>query len=244
MTSETVDFLMSQDGGANYIVLYQMLCLKTINTHGRLSRQIGEVIPFDETKIQRDCKWFSIDTIRVAMELYRKLGLIYEDSDGTLVISDHGNLIGSEGASAERMRKMRNGEKQRALPESTMLSQCDAQCDNMCDENVTTEIEYRDRERDRERNREKYKKTPPRNNDTEKGFSKQEQARAGVNDILRGGSGHGCDTARACCSGEAQSGRTGGYAGKRAEDGENRLRTGTGTEKPLDWRDLSRDRLH
>lgn len=150
MTSETVDFLMSQDGGANYIVLYQMLCLKTINTHGRLSRQIGEVtIPFDETKIQRDCKWFSIDTIRVAMELYRKLGLIYEDSDGTLVISGHGNLIGSECASAERMRKMRNGEKQRALPESTMLSQCDAQCDTMCDENVTTEIEYRDRVRDR-----------------------------------------------------------------------------------------------
>lgn len=157
MTSETVDFLMSQDGGANYIVLYQMLCLKTINTHGRLSRQIGEVIiPFDEAKIQRDCKWFSIDTIRVAMELYRKLGLIYEDSDGTLVISDHGNLIGSEGASAERMRKMRNGEKQRALPESTMLSQCDAQCDTMCDENVTTEIEYRDRDKEKEIDNKKY----------------------------------------------------------------------------------------
>lgn len=157
MTSETVDFLMSQDRGANYIVLYQMLCLKTINTHGRLSRQIGEVIiPFDEAKIQRDCKWFSIDTIRVAMELYRKLGLIYEDSDGTLVISDHGNLIGSEGASAERMRKMRNGEKQRALPESTMLSQCDAQCDTMCDENVTTEIEYRDRDKEKEIDNKKY----------------------------------------------------------------------------------------
>lgn len=157
MTSETVDFLMSQDGGANYIVLYQMLCLKTINTHGRLSRQIGEVIiPFDEAKIQRDCKWFSIDTIRVAMELYRKLGLIYEDSDGTLVISDHGNLIGSEGASAERMRKMRNGEKQRELPESTMLSQCDAQCDAMCDENVTTEIEYRDRDKEKEIDNKKY----------------------------------------------------------------------------------------
>ena len=152
MTSETVDFLMIQDGGANYIVLYQMLCLKTINTHGRLSRQIGEVIiPFDEAKIQRDCKWFSIDTIRVAMELYRKLGLIYEDSDGTLVISDHGNLIGSESASAERMRKMRNGEKQRALPESTMLSQCDAQCDTMCDKNVTIEIEYRDRDKEIEK---------------------------------------------------------------------------------------------
>lgn len=28
MTSDTVDFLMSQKDGANYVVLYQMLCLK------------------------------------------------------------------------------------------------------------------------------------------------------------------------------------------------------------------------
>ena len=35
---------MGQKNGANYVVLYQMLCLMTINTNGRLSRQIGEVI--------------------------------------------------------------------------------------------------------------------------------------------------------------------------------------------------------
>ena len=34
MTSDVVDFLMSQKDGANYVVLYQMLCLKTINTDG------------------------------------------------------------------------------------------------------------------------------------------------------------------------------------------------------------------
>ena len=57
MTSDVVDFLMSQKDGANYVVLYQMLCLKTINTDGRLSRQIGEIIiPYDVEKIQRDCK--------------------------------------------------------------------------------------------------------------------------------------------------------------------------------------------
>lgn len=153
MTSETVDFLMSQKDGANYIVLYQMLCLKTINTDGRLCRTIGEIIiPFDENKIQRDCKWFSIDTIRVAMELYKRLGLIYEDTDGTLVIADHKNLIGSECESAERMRRMRNSEKLKALPESTKASQCDAECDAQCnadcDKNVTTEIEYRDRDKE------------------------------------------------------------------------------------------------
>ncbi len=109
MTSETVDYLMSQEGGANYVVLYQMLCLKTINTGGRLSRTIGEiVIPYDAEKIQRDCKWFSIDTVRIAMTLYRRLGLIYEELDGTLVLADHDNLVGSETDWAEKKRRQSN----------------------------------------------------------------------------------------------------------------------------------------
>ena len=38
MNGEIVDFLMSQKNGANYVVLYQMLCIKTINTKsGNLS---------------------------------------------------------------------------------------------------------------------------------------------------------------------------------------------------------------
>lgn len=106
MVSETVDYLMSQEGGANYVVLYQMLCLKTINTGGRLARTIGEiVIPYDVEKIQRDCKWFSIDTVRIAMTLYRRLGLIYEEIDGTLVLADHDNLVGSETDWAEKKRR-------------------------------------------------------------------------------------------------------------------------------------------
>lgn len=36
LNSDAVDFLMSQKDGANYVVLYQVLCLKTINTGGRL----------------------------------------------------------------------------------------------------------------------------------------------------------------------------------------------------------------
>ena len=40
MTSDTVDFLMSQRNGAQYVVLYQMLCFMCIDTKGGLS-QIG-----------------------------------------------------------------------------------------------------------------------------------------------------------------------------------------------------------
>ena len=108
MTSDAVDFLMGQPDGANYVVLYQMLCLKTINTGGRLERHIGEVIiPYDEAKIQRDTKWFSIDTVRVALNLYKALGLVYQDQDGTLSLADYENLVGSETDWAEKRRRQR-----------------------------------------------------------------------------------------------------------------------------------------
>lgn len=132
MTSETVDFLMSQPNGANYVVLYQMLCLKTINTEGRFERQIGAVlIPYDIEKIQRDTKWFSIDTIRIALNLYMQLGLIYTDENGVMVIANHQDLVGSETDAAARMRNTRSRRRQ-GLPPG---EQGDGQCAN----NVTPE---------------------------------------------------------------------------------------------------------
>lgn len=108
MTSDTVDFLMEQKDGANYVVLYQMLCLKTVNNDGQLSRTIGEVIiPYEEEKIQRDMKWFSIDTIRVALNLYQKLGLIYRQENGMLKIANFESLIGSQTVSAQKKQEQR-----------------------------------------------------------------------------------------------------------------------------------------
>lgn len=117
MTSDAVDFLMGQKDGANYVVLYQMLCLKTINTGGKLERHIGEVIiPYDETKIQRDTKWFSIDTVRVALNLYKALGLIYQDQNGTLALANYENLVGSETDWALQKRKQGSGNIPQELP--------------------------------------------------------------------------------------------------------------------------------
>ena len=51
MSSDAVDFLMSQKNGAEYVVLYQMLCLMTVKTNGKLERQLNEVIiPYDAEK--------------------------------------------------------------------------------------------------------------------------------------------------------------------------------------------------
>ena len=109
MSSDAVDFLMSQKNGAEYVVLYQMLCLMTVKTNGKLERQLNEVIiPYDVEKIQRDTKYFNIDTVRTALNLYTNLGLIYKDDNGCLSIANYENLIGSERGSAERMRRLRS----------------------------------------------------------------------------------------------------------------------------------------
>lgn len=117
MTSDTIDYFMGLPDGANYVVLYQMLCLKTINTEGRFERQIGAMlIPYDVEKIRRDTKWFSADTIRVALNLYKQFGLIYEDVNGVLVISNHKNLVGSETDWAEKKSRQRGNSTPKSLP--------------------------------------------------------------------------------------------------------------------------------
>ena len=143
MTSDTVDFLMSQPNGAEYVVLYQMLCLQTLNTDGVLGRTIGEVmIPYDAAKIQRDCKYFSIDTVTLALGYYKKLGLVFELDNGFLKIANYENIIGSESESLERVRRHRalkaseNDEKTGALRGNAERN-----------ENVTIEIEMRDRDK-------------------------------------------------------------------------------------------------
>ncbi|MDD4615423.1 MAG: phage replisome organizer N-terminal domain-containing protein, partial [Caldisericia bacterium] len=78
LSSKSVDFLMRQKEGANYVVLYQSLCLLSANTGGILADKIGEyTIPYTVEKIHGETKnWFSIDTIRVGLEMFKKLGLI------------------------------------------------------------------------------------------------------------------------------------------------------------------------
>ena len=99
-------------------MLYQMLCLRTINTGGALGRQIGEVlIAWDVNKIVRDTKYFSFDTVAVAMELYKQLGLIYEQSDGVLKIAGLSEMVGAESGTpaAIKQRAYRERKKAEAL---------------------------------------------------------------------------------------------------------------------------------
>ena len=109
LTSDAIEFLMSNDRGSDYVVLYLQLCPAMINTSGRLESRIGEmIVPFDVDRIQREGRYFPRETVEKALDIYKRIGLIYEDCDGTLIISDYGDMVGSETDYARQKRNQRN----------------------------------------------------------------------------------------------------------------------------------------
>lgn len=151
MSSDEIDYLMSQPDGASYVVLYQMLCLKTINTGGCLVSQIGEMlIPYDAEKIQRECKWFSLATVRVALSVYKQIGLIFESPDGILAISNYSDIVGSETDYSAQKRLQREN-RRRQIPAKGADNNEDNNVDNVHTEKEIEkdkEIESRERVRD------------------------------------------------------------------------------------------------
>lgn len=136
--NEAVKFLMAQKQGEKYVLLYLMLCLKCINTNGELALQVGEVIiPYDVDWIQKECTYFSKKIITIALELFKKLGLVYENANGCLQIADFGEMVGNSTDWAEQKKRQRAKETPQIV---------DSDVDNDVD-NVHTNVhtEYRDK---------------------------------------------------------------------------------------------------
>lgn len=151
-----IDWLLSQKNGAEYIVLYQMLCLMTANNNGELSSKFGEmIVPYDVDKIVRDTKYFDFDTVKVALELYKKLGLVYESENDMLKISKYEEMIGSESNWAVKKREYR----QRKIIEDNKEKLLGHKEDNVRQEK---DIDIRDRDKsidiDKEKKENKKKK--------------------------------------------------------------------------------------
>lgn len=145
-----LDFLMGQKNGAEYVVLYMMLCLNTRNTNGEFVARLGEVvIPYDVDKIVRDCKYFSRDTVMVALELYKQLSLVYVNEGGVMQIANFDDVVGSEGASAKWVRDYRKRQKEITSGITPTL-----QCKAECKADVIQDIRYK-REDIRDKSKEK-----------------------------------------------------------------------------------------
>jgi len=155
-TEPTIDFMLGQKNGCEYIVLYQMLCLKTLNSNGVMASKIGEmIVPYDVDKIVRDTKYFNRNTVIVALELYKQLGLVYEDINGCLTIDGIGDMVGSESKWA-RIKRGQRADKQldNVQTEIKTLSHgqdVDNQLDNVHIEIRDKRLEIRDKIKDKDK---------------------------------------------------------------------------------------------
>lgn len=104
---ETIRYIEEQENGIKYSNFYLKLCLKSLKTEGKLIRLVGEtLIPYDINSLAQ-LTGVNFDTVRCAMELFTKIGLIKILDSGEIYLSQINEMIGSETDKAKMMRLRR-----------------------------------------------------------------------------------------------------------------------------------------
>lgn len=158
---ERIDWLCEQQNGYAYVVLYLKLCLKTANNNGILARQIGDmIIPYNIEKIA-ETTHMNVDIVRVALELYKCIGLIYEADENCnfMRLPEVPQMVGCITQAAIDKRKQR--ERKKLLPGPDNL--LDNVQDNVPQELRVKSIELRDNslEKDNKRSAQYKRFVPP-----------------------------------------------------------------------------------
>ena len=93
--------------GRDYAYFYLKLCLKSLKSNGVLIRKVGSMlIPFDNKKLAELTK-MDFDTVAVAMDLLKKIGLVTILETGEIYINQLENLIGSKSIGAFKKQQQR-----------------------------------------------------------------------------------------------------------------------------------------
>ena len=104
---DTIKFIEEQENGIKYSNFYLKLCLKSLKTDGKLIRLVGEtLIPYDINSLSK-LTGVDFDTVRSAMTLFERIGLIKVLESGEIYLSQIDELIGSETDKAQMMRRLR-----------------------------------------------------------------------------------------------------------------------------------------
>jgi predicted phage replisome organizer/uncharacterized phage protein (TIGR02220 family) len=122
--------------GKDYILFYLKLLLESIDHEGEL--RFSETIPYNEQMLSVITNT-NVDIVKSAMQIFVDLNMIEVFEDSTIFMGEVQKLIGSETASAERVRKHR---------QKVQLLQC-----NTDETKCNTEIEIeKDIEKDKDIN--------------------------------------------------------------------------------------------
>ena len=121
---DTIDFIESQENGEKYCLFYLKLCLKALKSEGKLIRYVGNMlIPYDEKGLAKLTRT-DVDTVRCALALFDKIGLISRLDTGEIFISQLNEMVGTETDKAKLMRQKRAKEKLLGNNVTPMLPEC------------------------------------------------------------------------------------------------------------------------
>ena len=108
---DTIQFIEEQENGVLYVNFYLKLCLKSLKYDGKLIRIVGNtLLPYDVKSLSK-LTGTDVDTVRVAMEIFKKIGLVEILNSGEIYLSQINEMIGSETDKAQIMRRKRAEQK-------------------------------------------------------------------------------------------------------------------------------------
>lgn len=148
---DTIKFIREQENGEKYLIIYLILCLKSLRTEGIVIRIVGNTLLAYDDRSLAAMTGSDIDTVRSAITLFRSIGLVDIMDGGAIHMAQLKELVGSETESARKMRKSRAMKKIKNDAGKTALPDAESQCDHNvseCDPNVTQSIESRDKSLD------------------------------------------------------------------------------------------------
>lgn len=104
---DTIQWLEEQENGKEYCLFYLKLCLKSLKTNGILIRNVGQILlPYDVKKLASMTNT-NLDTVRIAMEVFKKIGLVQILENGEIYLAQLENMVGSESEWAKKKRQQR-----------------------------------------------------------------------------------------------------------------------------------------
>ena len=126
--------------GKDYVLFYLKLLLESIDHGGEL--RFNETIPYNEQMLSVITNT-NIDLVRSAMKVFVQLKMVEMLDDETIYMTEVKKMVGSETASAERVRKHRAklDEKQLLLQSNSDVTKCNTEIDIEKELEIDTELE-------------------------------------------------------------------------------------------------------
>lgn len=99
-----VKIIEAMENGKDYLLFYLKLLCESVDHEGNL--RFSETIPYDD-KMLATITGTNVDIVRSAIKVFTGLQMIDVLDDKTIFMAEVSKMIGCEGASAERMRRLR-----------------------------------------------------------------------------------------------------------------------------------------